>query len=105
MNVLLNFVGMLHMAAAEQSDKMASEVEVSMKQSVIEFDCEEEITSIDIHQYFRNFYIDKTVDISKLRWWLVCFSEDVIIEAMKQWVTSAGADVYECSMQAVIDCW
>ena len=32
-------------------------------------------------------------------------SNNTIIAAMKQWVTSAGTDFYKCSMQAVVHHW
>ena len=32
-------------------------------------------------------------------------SNDVIVRAVKQWATSAGADFYECGMQALVHRW
>ena len=32
-------------------------------------------------------------------------SNDAILRAVKQWATSAGADFYKCSMQALVHCW
>jgi len=32
-------------------------------------------------------------------------SNDAIVRAVKQWATSAGADFYECGMQALIHRW
>ena len=32
-------------------------------------------------------------------------SNNAIIRAVKQWVTSAGADFYECGMQALVNRW
>jgi len=32
-------------------------------------------------------------------------SNDAVIRAVKQWATSAGADFYECGMQALVYCW
>ena len=32
-------------------------------------------------------------------------SNDAVIRAVKQWATSAGADFYECGMQALVHCW
>jgi hypothetical protein len=32
-------------------------------------------------------------------------SNDAVIQAVKQWATSAGADFYECGMQALVHCW
>jgi hypothetical protein len=33
------------------------------------------------------------------------FLSDAVIRAVKQWVTSAGADFYECGMQAPVHRW
>jgi len=32
-------------------------------------------------------------------------SNDAIIQAVKQWATSAGADFYKCGMQALLHLW
>jgi len=32
-------------------------------------------------------------------------SNDTVIEAVKQWITSSGVDFNECSMQAFVNCW
>jgi len=32
-------------------------------------------------------------------------SNDTVIRAVKQWATSAGADFYECGMQALVHHW
>jgi len=32
-------------------------------------------------------------------------SNDAVIRAVKQWTTSAGADFYECGMQALVHRW
>ena len=32
-------------------------------------------------------------------------SNNAIVAAVKQWVTSAGADFYEHVMQALVHCW
>jgi len=32
-------------------------------------------------------------------------SNYAIIAAVKQWVTSAGANSYQCSMKALVHCW
>jgi len=32
-------------------------------------------------------------------------SNDTVVRAVKQWATSAGADFYECSMQALVHRW
>ena len=32
-------------------------------------------------------------------------SNNAVVQAVKQWATSAGADFYECSMQALVHCW
>jgi len=56
------------MTAEGQSDKMASDIEVCMKQRcVIEFLHVEKITPNDIHQRLLNVYGDQTVDINTVR--------------------------------------
>ena len=32
-------------------------------------------------------------------------SNDAVVRAVKQWATSAGADFYECGMQAFVHRW
>jgi len=32
-------------------------------------------------------------------------SNDAVVRAVKQWATSAGADFYECGMQALVHRW
>jgi len=32
-------------------------------------------------------------------------SKDAVVQAVKQWATSAGADFYECGMQALVHHW
>ena len=74
-NIPLNFVAVWQMTAEEQSDKMASDMEVRMKQRcVIEFLHAEKIAHNDIHRGMLNVYGDKTVDVSAVRWWVACFS-------------------------------
>jgi len=64
------------MAAEGQSDKMVSDMEVHMEQSCMtEFLHVEKIAPIDIYQYLLNVDEDKTVDVSTVRQWVVCFSK------------------------------
>ena len=82
------------MAAEGQSDTMASDMEVCMKQRcVIEFLHKEKIASVDIYQHFECFWRptsgcehSETVDdVFQQRWqW--------------QWVISTGRDIYEHGM-------
>ncbi|XP_065596385.1 high mobility group protein HMG-I/HMG-Y isoform X2 [Cyrtonyx montezumae] len=59
------------MAAEGHSDKMASDIEVRMKQwCVIEFLHAEKIEPIDIHRRLLNVYGDQTVDVSTVRRWV-----------------------------------
>jgi hypothetical protein len=54
---------------------MASDMEVRAKQKyVIEFLHAEEIAPFDIDQHLPNIYGDRTVYVSKVRRWVVCFS-------------------------------
>ena len=63
------------MAVEGQSVKVASDMEMQMKQRcAIEFIHEEKVASIDIHQCLLNVYGDQTVDMSTVSWWVVCFS-------------------------------
>jgi len=63
------------MTAEGQSDKMASDMDVHMKQRcVIEFLHVEKIASNDIHRRLLNIYGDQTVDVSTVRWWVARFS-------------------------------
>ena len=63
------------MTAEGQSDKMASDVEVRMKQRcVIEFLHAEKTAPNDIHRRLLNVYGDQTVDVSTARRWVAHFS-------------------------------
>jgi len=74
-NIPLNFVAVRQKAAEGQSDKMASDMEVRMKQRcVIEFLHAEKIAPNDIHRRLLNVYGDQTVDVSTVRRWVVHFS-------------------------------
>jgi hypothetical protein len=74
-NIPLNFVAVRQMTAEEQSDKMASGMEVRMKQRcVIEFLHAEKIAPNDIHRRLLNVYGDQTVDVSTVRRWVARFS-------------------------------
>ena len=65
---------MQQMAAKGQSDKMASDMEVPMKQGcVTEFLHVEKITPINIHHCSLNVYGYQPVDVSTVRQW-VCVS-------------------------------
>jgi len=57
------------MTAEGHSDKMASDVEVRMKQRCItEFLHVEKIAPNDIHRCLLNVYGDQTLDVSTVRW-------------------------------------
>jgi len=63
------------MTAEGQSDKMASDMEVRMKQKcVIEFLHVGKIAPNDIHRHLLNVYRDQTVDVRTVRWWVAHFS-------------------------------
>ena len=61
---------MFHCWVAEEwSDKMASYMEVCIKQRcVTEFLCVEKMAPTDIHQHLLNVYGDLTVDVSTVKW-------------------------------------
>ena len=55
-----------------QCDRVASDMEVHMKQRcVTEFMNEEKMAPIDMHRYLLNVYGDQTVDVSTVRQWVV----------------------------------
>jgi len=61
--------------AQGQSDKMASDMKMRMKQRcAIEFLHMENIAPIDIHWCFLNICRVQKVDVSTVEWWVVCFS-------------------------------
>ena len=63
------------MAAEGQSDRMASDMEMCLKQrGGIEFLQAEKVAPTDIHQCLLNIYGVQTVDMSTVRQWVVCFS-------------------------------
>ena len=63
------------MTAEGQSDKMASGMEVRMKQRcVTEFLHAEKIAPNDFHRRLLNVYADQTVDVSTVRRWVARFS-------------------------------
>jgi len=63
------------MTAVRQSDKMASDMEVCMKQRcVIEFLHAKKIAPNDIHRRLLNVYGDQIVDVSTVRRWVARFS-------------------------------
>ena len=67
-DIPLNFVTVRQMTAEGQSDKMASDTEMHMKQRcVIEFLHAEKIAPNDI-QCLLNVYGAQTVDVSTVRW-------------------------------------
>ena len=63
------------MAAEGHSDKMASVMEMQMKQRCVsEYLCVEKMAPTDIHRCLLNVSGDQTVDMSTVRWWAMCFS-------------------------------
>ena len=67
------------MAAAGQSDRIVSNMEGCMKQRcVIELlhakKQKQKPAPTDIHWRLLNIYEDQSMDVSTLRWWVVCFS-------------------------------
>ena len=63
--------------AEGQSDRMASDMEVQMKQKcATEFLHVEKMAAIHIHWCLLNVYGDQRVDVSTVRRWMVCLSSD-----------------------------
>ena len=74
-STLLQFVAVRQMSAEQQSDKMVSVIGVHMKQRCVkEFLHAGKIAPIDFNQHLLNVCGCKTVDVSTVRWWVVCFS-------------------------------
>ena len=74
------------MAAKWQSDRMASDMEVSMKKR-----CgTEKMAPIGIHQRLLNTYGDKTVDVSTVRRWVVHFGSGNSNLKDKIWAPCVG---------------
>ena len=84
---------MRQMTAEGQSDRMACDMEVCMKQRcVIEFLHAEKIAPSDIHWHLLDVYGDHTVDISTVRWWVAHFSSgdsDVKEKPCSEWPCTA----------------
>ena len=67
------------MEAEGQSDKMVSDVEVYLRKRFgIKFLHVEKMVLINSHRYLLNIYGYQTVDVSIVRWWVVCFSNSDI---------------------------
>ena len=47
-------------------------------------------------------YGDQTIDLSSVKRWVVCFSNNIIIPSVKQWVTSMGTVFYKHGMPAFV---
>ena len=74
-NIPSHFVAVWQMAAERPSDKIASDMEVWMKQRCItEFLKKKKTAASDIHRYLLNDYGDQTGDVSTAQWWVVHFS-------------------------------
>ena len=73
--ILLHFVAVRQIAAEKQSEKMASDMEESMKKrDATEFLHAPQIAPTDILWHLLNIYRDQTVDMSTVRLWVVNFS-------------------------------
>ena len=82
------------MAAEGQCDKMASDMEVCLKQrGGTEFLHVEKMAPTDIHRRLLYIYGDQAVDVSSERQWVVCFSS-----VGRDSITFAGAGFCESSM-------
>ena len=98
MNTRLHFIAMWQIAAEGQSDKMASDIEVQMKQRcVIEFLHADKMVPTDIH-------------LCLLETSSGCEQSEAVGAVFRQWreqqwVTSTGVDFEESSMQALAHCW
>lgn len=91
------------MEAEGQFARMASDVEVfTAQRCATEFLHEENMAPTDIHWLLLNAYGDQTVDVSTVNVGL-CGQHfpisNAILAAVKQWVISNGADLYEHGTQ------
>ena len=100
-NIPLHFVAVWQTAAEGQSERMVSDIEVSMKQRCgTEFLHVEKIAPIDIHLRLLNMDGDQIVDVSTV--------VDSTFQQWQQQVTSAGVDFYEHGMLGKLvfaHCW
>ena len=65
------------MAAEGRYDRMASDMEVTIRQRCVnEFLHTYKMLLTDIHRCLLNVYRDQKVDVSTVRWWIVDFSSD-----------------------------
>jgi len=63
------------MVEVGQSDQIKSDMEACLKQRCgVEFLHAEKIAPTDVHECLLNISGDETVDLSTVRWWVVCFS-------------------------------
>ena len=63
------------MVEVGQSDQIMSDMEACLKQRCgVEFLHAEKIAPTDVHECLLNISGDETVDLSTVRWWVVCFS-------------------------------
>ena len=105
-SIPLHFIAVWQMAAERQSDTMRSNCGSEYEAKVCHWIAK--IAPIDIHRWLLNVSGDQMVDFSIVKDVLHgqhFHSNDAIIAVVKQWATSTGADLYQCSMQALVHCW
>ena len=87
------------MAAEGQSDKVASDMEVQMKQRMeLNSSISKKIMPFDVYQCLENVYRVQQVDVAQ-------WGSGLCVVGMKEWVTSACAECYKCGMHALAHCW
>jgi len=94
------------MVAERQSDRMAPDEEVHLKQKCVP-EClpKEKLAPIVIHQHFLNIYGDQTADVSTARWWLVDFSSsDSSALPLLQIFTSVACRLVYCCQKCIANC-
>ena len=98
---------MQQMALEEQSEKIVSDIEAHMRlRCVIEFlHAEKKIASIYIYQCLLNIYGYQVAYVSSVRQWVVCFSNNTTVVAVKKWVTFSDTVLYEHSIQVLVRRW
>jgi len=95
------------MTTERQSDKVASHMEVCMKQRHVNGIpmYGKKMAPMEVHQCLLNVHGDQTVDMSAVRQSVVHFSSgnsDVKDKACSRWPCTSDADIYKCDMQALV---
>jgi hypothetical protein len=84
----VSFVAVRQIAAEEQSDRMASDMEVHTKQRcVIDFLHADKIAPVDIHRCLLNVYGDPKVNVGTVRRWVSAVSTAAQHSSRLDWIS------------------